>query len=40
MGIPRVYFMENPIEMDDLQVPLFQETSSCVEQNLKRLEEN
>ena len=22
--------MENPIKMDDLEVPLFQETSTCV----------
>ena len=22
-----VYFMENPVKMDDLEVPLFQETS-------------
>ena len=25
-----VYFMENPIKMDDLEVPLFQETSICI----------
>ena len=33
MGVPQNgrSIMENPIKMDDLVVPLFQETSKCVE---------